>query len=180
MPDALEIILYHLVGRDKPRMPDPPIAVPVPIQLQETFGTPADAARNLNAAFLIALCGPEHSLAARARGVLDRSLSSREWMETARFFRHGLDRVRGEIRSRSARDASFASRLEDLAAWLSGTGTAGRERDTEEKIWSVFFPEGTGIRGCEERRIEELRQVRRVRVLSPNASPIMNPGQVPT
>jgi len=177
MPDALEIILYHLVGRDKPRMPDPPIAAPVPIQLRETFGTPADAARNLNAAFLIALCGPEHSLAARARGVLDRSLSSREWMETARFFRHGLDRVRGEIRSRSARDASFASRLEDLAAWLSGTGTAGRERDTEEKIWSVFFPEGTGIRGCEERRIEELRQVRRVRVLSPNASPIMNPGR---
>jgi len=177
MSDALETILYHLVGRVKPHVPDPPIAAPVPAQLGETFETPADAARNLNAAFLIALCGPEHSLAARARGVLDRALSSGEWTETARFFWNGLNRVRGEIRSRSARDASFACRLEDLAAWLSGTGTAGRERDTEEKIWSVFFPEGTGIRGCEERRIEELRQVRRVRVLSPNTAPITNPGR---
>ncbi len=177
MPDALETILYHLVGRDKPHVPGTPIAAPVPTQLDEKFETPADAARNLNAAFLIALCGPEHSLAARARGVLDRSLSIREWVGTARFFWNGLDRVRGEIRSRSVREPSFARRLEDLADWLSGTGTTGRERETEEKIWSVFFPEGTGIRGREERCIQELRQARRVRVLSPNAAPITDPGR---
>lgn len=132
---------------------------------------PADTARALTAAFLIRLTGPGHSLAQPAEALLFRSADDPEWRTIATLYRDALEFVPDDIARAAATDPAFAERLRTLEAALP----AGYSADLQELLWSVFFPEGTGIRGRESERVEELRRKRLVRITNPNPSPLTDP-----
>ena len=171
-----ETILDFLVASGSPRTPGP-AAVDAQAQLLEEARDEAGRARRLNAAFLLALCGPGHAAATRAREVLDRLQRDPDWRDVARHYIEGLSRVRMEVQRACEEDPGFLERLRDTADWTSGLDAGLDPRQTAERIWSVFFPEAAGIRGREEERIRELRRARTVRVDSPNPSPLDDPGR---
>lgn len=175
MPDPFESILNFLAGSPAPGSAQP-VAVDAPAQFLEQGHTEADTARRLNAAFLISLCGQEHRLALHARQLLSRSLRDTSLESLARFYLEGIERVTSEIHEVCARSPDFLSRLMDASAWVKTHGAGLDPYETAEKTWSVFFPEGVGIRGYENERISGLRNARRVTVTSRPVVPLRDPG----
>ena len=171
-----EAILDFLVASAAPGRPGP-AAVDAQAQLLEEARDEAGEARRLNAAFLLALCGPGHAMASRAREVLDRLQRSPGWRDVAQHCLEGLSRVRSEIQRGCDEDPGFLERLRDTAAWSRGPEAGRDPYETAERIWSVFFPEAVGIRGREEERIRALRRARTVRIDSPNPLPLNDPGR---
>jgi len=141
----------------------------------EELADNAGVARALNAAFLVHLSGPVHPAFQQAKRFLVRMLESPEWEEVARFYTIGISRVHGEVESLSKRDPHFAGRLKSLIDWLSNGENLDDPEKTAENMWSVFFPEATGIRGNEQERIQALREKRTVTITELNPSPITNP-----
>lgn len=125
------------------------------------------AARSVNAAFLLALAGV---------GEAERYLDVRAGSDpVAAFYRAGLRALRGELDGLAAHDIEVAGRLDELAAFLDGS--APTSRDLAERLWSVFFPEGTGILGRETERAEELRRKRTAQVTETNQTPLVDPAR---
>jgi hypothetical protein len=146
-------------------------------QLREQLpgGTGIEAA--LNSAFLVALAGKRHPDYDTAAQLLAREEGSREWGEVARFYRLGLDLIPREIEAVCRDDPEFAARLEAAAAQLSG-GTAMSPDALAEVTWSLFFPEGVGLRD-HTRQVQILRARRSVAVTQLNPTPISDPlGQI--
>src|SRR3989339_1945827 len=69
----------------------------VDISSQFTPDSPGDTARNLNAAFFIALCDPHHPLCGKALAYLEARSRDAEWSATALFYLDGLRRIREEV-----------------------------------------------------------------------------------
>ena len=132
-------------------------------------------AQNLNATFLIAVAGPQHPAAERANALLDRMADSAEWGAVAGFYRNGIERVGCEIEAECGRDPIMADRLRELAQWVSTADNLRKTDETQEKLWSVFFPEATGIRSDRQLHVERLRRKRRVDVAELNSNPIRDP-----
>ncbi len=137
----------------------------------------ADVARSLNAAFLITLAGPEHPAAERANELLNEMAASTKWGSVAGFYREGIELIRNELVGTGERDPEFADRFQKLGEWLGTRGNLREVDATQEEIWSVFFPEGTGIRGHEQHRADELRLKRHVRITQLNDHPISQPAR---
>jgi hypothetical protein len=153
-----------------------PGALPlVDVGAQFAPGDRTSAARSLNAAFLLAAAGPGHPRAREAADHLARMADSGD--AVASFYGEGLRRMDGEVRALAERDAGFTDRLDELADYVAGHG-AGRSADElAERTWAVFFPEGTGIRGHEEQRVEELRHRRTIQVTGINPDPLTDPAR---
>ncbi len=132
---------------------------------------------SLNAAFLIALCGPEHPDFLIARDYLNRFSREAEWSEVARFYRRGLVEIEEEIDRRAASDPTFRQKLSELAGWLERHSGGAAPREIAERVWELFFPEGVGIFGKEEEKIASLRERRTVRVKKLNPAPLQNPAR---
>jgi hypothetical protein len=150
----------------------PPAAVfdPAPDFSASPSG-PEDTARALTAAFLIRLAGPGHALARPAEDLLRKAAADPEWGTASTLFCDALEFVPEDVATAAAADASFAERLRKLEAALP----AAYSPDLQELVWSVFFPEGVGILGCERKKITELRQKRLVRITSLNPAPLADP-----
>ncbi len=153
-----------------------PGALPlVDVGAQFSPGDGASDARSLNAAFLLAAAGPGHQRSGEAADHLARMADAGD--AVASFYREGLRRMDVEVRALAERDAGFADRLHELARYVGGDG-AGRSADElAERAWAVFFPEGTGIRGHEEERVEELRRRRTITVTGTNPDPLTDPAR---
>ncbi|MGR3319595.1 MAG: hypothetical protein ACUZ8O_14095 [Candidatus Anammoxibacter sp.] len=134
-------------------------------------------AKRLNAAFLITLAGKKHPLFSEAKEFLDSALHSLEWAEVARFYLDGIDYVFKEINNTCEHDADFKNKIESLYEWLSDGENPDNNKETIEKIWSLFFPEATGINRNKNERIESLRKKRTVTVSEPNSNPITDPAE---
>jgi len=165
-----EIVAAFISPRSEPG------AMPlVDVGAQFTPGDGASVARSLNAAFLLAAAGAGHPRAGEAGDYLARMADSGD--AVASFYREGLRRMDGEVRTLAERDAAFADRLDELADYVAGDG-AGRSADElAERTWAVFFPEGTGIRGHEEQRVEELRRRRTIKLTGTNPHPLTDPAK---
>lgn len=134
-------------------------------------------ARALNAAFLIALAGRKHPRYEQAMVFLVDNARTGVWKESAGFYQQGLDLIRQEIVQAASENADFAERLRALSSWVADDENLMDKESTEEKIWSLFFPEASGIRGCESERIQALRQRRLVTISQLNPSPLTQPAE---
>jgi len=175
--EPLETILHTLL--DPQKGPSAFSDLKLDEQLDRRHADDAGMAQALNAAFLIAMAGPEHRRADQAFELLEQASASAKWHGVAEFYGRGVERVRRELKVASGHDADFASRLHKLSAWVSGNNGLAREHETVEKTWPVFFPEATGIRGHESDRVAALRAKRRVRIRGLNPKPLSDPaGQI--
>ncbi|MBW1799932.1 MAG: hypothetical protein JRJ85_04300 [Deltaproteobacteria bacterium] len=137
----------------------------------------AHIARSMNAAFLISLGDENHPGYGNARSFLDRMGQRKEWTDVSRFYQSGIAAIHREIEARYGADTAFAARLDDLIEHLSRPGEIHDRGKTAEMIWTVFFPEGAGIRDHETAREQALRQKRMVNISDPNAHPIRDPAR---
>jgi len=130
---------------------------------------------SLNAAFLIALAGPAHPRSREAADLLERATGSGD--AVAAFYLDGLRRIEQETRDLAEREPELVERIDALSEHLTGD-EAGRSVDElAERTWSVFFPEGVGIRGREEERAAELRARRTIEITGTNPEPLTDPGR---
>ncbi|MGH2683649.1 MAG: hypothetical protein ACRDIX_10490 [Actinomycetota bacterium] len=131
--------------------------------------------RSLNAAFLLAASGHGHPRGPEAAGHLVGMANSGH--AVASFFREGLRRMDAELRALADRDPGFADRLDELAEYVAAGGAGHSASELAERMWAVFFPEGAGIRGHEEVRVEELRRRRTIEVTATNPDPLTDPAR---
>ncbi|MEA1950742.1 MAG: hypothetical protein U9N87_05125 [Planctomycetota bacterium] len=146
-------------------------------QLDETRTDGPGIVQSINAAFLIALAGSEHPDAERANRFLDDMAASSKWAAIAAFYRGGIELIRRELVTVCEGEPDFADRLRGLAEWVGKRENLLETTATQERVWSVFFPEGTNIRQQEEQRVEALRERRRVQITQLNLSPISDPAR---
>lgn len=135
----------------------------------------AEVAQALNAAFLLALTGNSHPASNRAREFLIRTANAREGAEVAKFYLRGIELIRDEIERVCRTDQAFKEALKNLCRWTSNPENLHDFEETTEKLWSVFFPEATGIRQHEQERINALRAKRTVTITKLNPAPISDP-----
>ena len=141
------------------------------VECQDYIGV----AMKLNAAFLMALSGGTHQASESARSFLSRMADSVEWEYVARFYLKGIDLVFEEIESVCAHDPYFSSRLKALFERLSDKADKMDQEEMAENIWSVFFPEASGILSNGEERVKILRAKRMVAITELNKTPVTNP-----
>jgi hypothetical protein len=87
----------------------------------------------------------------------------------------GIDLVPEELDRATAADPEVRSRLLEVAARLDSP--EARVADLAETLWTLFFPEGVGIRGHEARREADLRTARTVTISAPALDPIADPAR---
>jgi hypothetical protein len=166
---ALESIVTYLLragsSAQAPLMPRGLIETPA-------TGSDEETCRALNAAFLVLLAGDTHPNATLARDRL--AAAAPEWGDLARFYLDGTRTIAAEVDRRERQDPSFRARGEAVARSLADEATD--RRTTSEAIWSVLFPEGTGLRGRTEDCVADLRQRRTVNVRELNPEPIRHPA----
>ena len=163
MSNPLSSIVYRLIG-------------PQPLS---TWGAESDfdveavaapaLARSRNAAFMLALAGPEHPAAGRAA----EWLASRPDDVVAVMYLRLIDAVRHEVGS-AADDVS--ARLHDSAIWCRSHPEAPWDDESRLAVWGALFPEGLfGLRNSDD-AVAELRARRRVEITHPCADPISRPA----
>ncbi len=131
-------------------------------------------AQALNAAFLITLAGSGHPAFSKAKGLLTRSAESSEWANVTRFYLNAIELIHAEIEAASTQDPDFRKRLEALSECVSQEEDLNADQ-LAEKLWSLFFPEGAGIRANRSQRVEALREKRTVHITQLNSNPIADP-----
>ena len=132
-----------------------------------------DVARNVNAAFLILLSGPDHGLYSAGKAYLNALTANEKWGNVATFMKNGAALIQDEIQNLCHEDHEFKCALEEAGVFCA-------QHDVEkslEKIWEVLFPEGADCLLDQQDRIFSLRAARRVHITEPNPSPIDNPSR---
>ncbi|HSK10072.1 MAG TPA: hypothetical protein VK911_10880 [Vicinamibacterales bacterium] len=127
----------------------------------------------MNAAYLAHLAGAAGVEAAAS--LRDWSAAGRPEGVLARLYLRALAVMEHEVRQR-LEEPAFRSHLLALAAGVGGPSPAGSPDDFVERCWKVFFPEGGGIRGREDRAMTALRDRRRVAKTTLNRRPIRRPA----
>jgi len=135
-----------------------------------------EVARNLNAAFLIVLSGPAHSLFEEAGEYLEILKADKRWREIATFYAEGVRRITREVSEACLADKAYQDAFDEAALWSTRSGTSWGD-DAREKVWQLFFPEGVSCLGDYEERISELRKKRRVRITRLNRKPVNEPAR---
>ncbi|HOO38651.1 MAG TPA: hypothetical protein PLV78_10085 [Deltaproteobacteria bacterium] len=138
---------------------------------------PAGIAAGINTAFLILLCGQSHPFYQEAENFIARRKESATWRDITSFYEQAIDLIHQEITAVSEQDPVFLEHLHELKEWLVKDRHAHEEDVTAQKIWSVFFPEGTGILNRWQESIDQLRRKRTITVTRRNKSPITDPGK---
>ena len=144
----------------------------------DQFNTEADdraaLAAKLNAAFMIVLAGKQHPEFDHARNTLSKAADSPGWTEVGRFYLAGKAIIKEEVERVCKEDHKFAARLKDLSKWLWSTPNKKDEQEVADQIWSLFFPEGAGIRQNPAESVNALRHKRQVKINLLNPNPIQD------
>jgi hypothetical protein len=171
--DKLEAIISSLVAQAGGQAPLTGIEIAEQFCPEHASGR--DTMRNLNAAFLICLCGASHPHYSPAKEYLNNMNARPDDNGAAGFYLEGLSVVCGEFMERYSREPGFREEVERLCARVRDPeGRAHRNR-TAEDFWRVFFPEGVAIQGARDHAIESLRRKRRIRIHRLNSRPILYP-----
>jgi hypothetical protein len=177
MKRKFETIIRHIIDSEKG------VESLLNVDIQEQFRHGEDdniaSARNLNAAFLIALSGDTHPLFNRAVEYLNGFQTNPACGNIASFYRGGLELIRSEISQRYSGDERFKKDLLSLYAWVNDTEKRTNHTQTIEKIRRVFFPEGVSLSSIQNRqeKIKVLREKRKIRISRLNPLPIANPAR---
>jgi hypothetical protein len=134
----------------------------------------AALAAKLNAAFMIVLAGKQHPEFDHARNCLAKAADSPGWTGVGRFYLAGKAIIKEEIERVCKLDQKFAARLKDLSKWLWSTPNKKDEQETADQIWSLFFPEGAGLRQNPAESVNALRHKRLVNINLLNPDPIQD------
>jgi hypothetical protein len=135
--------------------------------------------RNLNAAFMISLTGESSPLYKTATCYLNDFQFHPSWRNTVSFYKNGIELIRSEISKRCHIDNEFERDLEDLHLWVTGTEYRKDRKETINKIYKVFFPEGVSLSDPDKREenIELLRKKRLIKLSKLNSSPVTDPAE---
>jgi hypothetical protein len=151
-----------------------PGALPL-VAADSQFDPDAATGPSLSSAFLLALAGAAHPRSREAADLLALAAGSGD--QVAAFYRDGLRRIEEETGDLAERDPEIVERIDALAEFLA-RDDAGRSVDElAERTWSVFFPEGVGIRGHERERAAELRARRTIEITGTNPEPLTDPAR---
>ena len=123
-------------------------------QFDENADHHTDIASSLNSAFLITLAGKRHRDSERAEAYIRRMAKSSRWSDLAGCYLAGKTLVQNEIEAACVQNPDFCSRVENLYEQLANEKGKNSPDPGDEGIWSVFFPEGTGIFNAWQHRIE--------------------------
>jgi hypothetical protein len=150
----------------------------VPILSVETFDLDTDRdahvlCQNLNRAFLILLAGERQPEFSQAQAFLDKFAASRKWKDWARFYLNGAQLIASELEQYCLQDPELQAKIQQVETFLAGNPTD--ENEIAEKIWSVLFPEGVGIRGHEDACTNALKEKRTLTISEFNPDPIQHP-----
>lgn len=170
-----ENIIYYLTNRGTGSDSILPLCNPQE-EFKENKKDSVGIAKSLNSAFLITLSGKTNTKFNEAKKFLEDMSSSPEWGNAASFFLNGVGAIGEEINNVCKTDKNFKDRLESLSGWLSNPDNQ-KENETAEKIWSLFFPEASGITDNKEKKIDDLIEKRKVTDLDLNQNSITNPAQ---
>jgi hypothetical protein len=152
---------------------EPLLKVHVQAQFRPEEDDDASAARNLNAAFLIALSGKTHPLYDSALNYLKENEGQPKWGKSARFYLDGLDIISEEVKRAIRENTSLKDAIEKAASVLGESVPEGI--GAIEQLRGVFFPEGLDVCRKWEEKVAELRNHRKVSVTKLNPSPIQHP-----
>ncbi|UCE70899.1 MAG: hypothetical protein JSU99_06230, partial [Nitrospiraceae bacterium] len=175
MKHKLEKIISFITGSDKSNKS------PSILHIQDQFYTgeedSAGIARNLNAAFLIALSGDTHPHYTEALNYLNRFESDPLWEQNVQFYIEGITLIHAEILNRCNDDEHFKGNFSSLYDWLTNPENIKKKQPTVETMREFFFPEGVGL--CEDRegRIKKLRDKRKISITRLNPAPISDPAK---
>ena len=175
MKKKFEEIILGLVGADGRVSPLSGIEIAEQFRPEEIS---AEATlRNLNAAFLIALCGESHPLYTKASGYMRQLNEHTLWKVHADFYSQGIFLVVSEIESRYSKDMSFREALDSLSSWISDSVKTRHQTEIPDRVWQVFFPEGVSLLERKSFNVESLRENRSVKIRSLNPVPIRDPAR---
>jgi len=175
MLDHFEYIIYRLF---EPAQKEDSVPIFDPsVQFDESPVNHINIVRSLNAAFLITLAGKRHRDFDRADEFIRRVAKSSEWADLAGDYLAWKKLILKEIETEYTQDTDFANKIEDLYEWLSSVQDINTSDNGSEKIWSVFFSEGTGISEDRKDKILRLRKKRTITITEPAPSPLTDPGR---
>ncbi len=177
MKQKFEMIIRYIIDAEKRGAS--PLKADIPEQFRTGENNNTAIARNLNAAFLIALSGKTHPLYDQAIKYLNSFRSHPIWEKTAIFYINGLEFIRSEISERCCSDDRFKKDLLSLYLWVIDPEKRKNTKETIAKIHSVFFPEGVSLLSIQNRQdnIKALREKRKIRILRLNQLPVTNPAR---
>ncbi|OPX35519.1 MAG: hypothetical protein B1H12_08795 [Desulfobacteraceae bacterium 4484_190.2] len=132
--------------------------------------------RNLNAAFLISLCGSSHPLYSEAERFTKDLRKQPDWKGAVDFFCRCRSLTIEEIEERCAKDRDFRESLDQLYLWVRDPRNLNNRIETMKKVWEVFSPEGVSLFEQRENKISALRKKRTVRITRLNPDPIKDPA----
>ncbi len=137
---------------------------------------PDQVASRLNSAFLLALTGEKNPEQRRAGAYLEKMAGDKDWAQVAGFYLDGLELIPQELWEACDSNPEFSRAFSRLAGSFEGRpDSVETPEEIREKIWGVFFPEGTGISSDRERHIDGLRRKRTVTLTRLSQNPISNP-----
>ena len=129
----------------------------------------------LNGAFLILLAGESHPDFAQAQASLETLATSPEWGDWAKFYLRSVQLITAELEQACQQDPDLKAKFQQAEAALAAHPTD--EAAIADAIWSVLFPDGTGIHGQEAARVAMLQENRTVTIDQLNPHPIQNPSK---
>jgi len=132
--------------------------------------------RNLNAAFLISLCGSSHQLYSEAEHFIKDLKKQPDWKGAIDFFGRCRSLIIEEIEERCTKDRDFRENLDHLCLWAKDPRNLNNRTETIKKVQEVFFPEGVSLFEQREDKINALRKKRTVRITRSNPDPIKDPA----
>jgi len=174
MKKKFENIIKHLICTNKEKKPITGIDIAEQFRPEET--TREATFRNLNAAFLISLCGSSHPLYFDAEHFIKDLEKQPDWKGAVDFFGRCRSLIIEEIKERCAKDRDFRESLDQLCLWVKDPRNLNNRTETIKKVQEVFFPEGVSLFEQREDKINALRKKRTIRITRSNPDPIKDPA----
>ena len=133
--------------------------------------------RNINAAFLIMLCGKTHPSYHEAEKFIEDLQNRGVCKDIVEFYHQGLTHISNEIEACYEENRRFKKDFDCLYEWIITNRNDSTNIEIINKVWGVFFPEGVGLFENKEQNIKSLRGKRGVRITRLNPSPINDPAR---
>lgn len=133
--------------------------------------------RNLNAAFLIRLCGKSHRLYSKAGDYLHELESQPPWKSAVRFYNRAITLVNSEIIEKYSQDKGFRENFDELYSCCINSREEFTPEEALDEVWRVFFPEGASLFKRRERKTASVREKRRIEITCLNPDPILDPAK---
>jgi hypothetical protein len=176
MKEKFESIVRRLISSNDGKGPLTGIEIAAQFRPDQT--TPEATLRNLNAAFLISLCGSSHPLHSQAENFIKDLEKKPAWKHPVDFYNQGMSLVIAEIEKRCIADRESLENFDQLYLWIRDPPNHSNQIKAIKAVWRIFFPEGSPLLDEErETNVESLRRKRRIQITRLNPSPIQDPGK---